>query len=49
MREGAIAPTNRWEMNVGWRKPTCLLSYTWTDCSLKTEDMRLVAEKSLQP
>jgi hypothetical protein len=32
-------------MNVGWHKPTCLLPYTCTDCSLKTEDMRLVAEK----
>lgn len=32
-------------MNVAWHKPTCLLPYTCTDCSLKTEDMRLVAEK----
>lgn len=32
-------------MNVGWHKPACLLSYTCTDCSLKTEDMGLVAEK----
>ncbi|SCC37548.1 Uncharacterized protein BTT61001_02827 [Bacillus thuringiensis] len=35
-------------MNVDWRKPKCLLPYTCTDCSLKTEDMNLVAEKSLQ-
>ncbi|WP_227494013.1 hypothetical protein [Bacillus cereus] len=49
LREGAIAPANRWEMNIGWRKTKCLLPYTCTDCSLKTEDMRLVAEKSLQP
>ncbi|WJE55953.1 hypothetical protein QRE66_29820 (plasmid) [Bacillus cereus] len=48
LREGTIAPTNRWEMNVGWCKPKFLLPYTCTDCSLKTEDMRLVAEKSLQ-
>ncbi|PEB07025.1 hypothetical protein FPL01_05475 [Bacillus pacificus] len=32
-------------MNVSWHSPTCLLSFTCTDCSLKTEDMRLVAEK----
>ncbi|PFN14789.1 hypothetical protein COJ72_14180 [Bacillus cereus] len=32
-------------MNVGWHKPICLLPYTFTDCFLKTEDMRLVAEK----
>ncbi|MBZ8125863.1 hypothetical protein CJ999_31400 [Bacillus thuringiensis] len=32
-------------MNVGWHKQTCLLSFTCTVCSLKTEDMRLVAEK----
>ncbi|TNP10835.1 hypothetical protein FHY73_29405 [Bacillus tropicus] len=32
-------------MNVGWHKPTCLLPYNRTDYSLKTEDMRLVAEK----
>ncbi|PFC75151.1 hypothetical protein CN298_27445 [Bacillus cereus] len=32
-------------MNVGWRKPTCLLLYTCTDRSLKTEDIRLVAER----
>ncbi|OTX05431.1 hypothetical protein BK712_17575 [Bacillus thuringiensis serovar seoulensis] len=32
-------------MNVGWHKPTCLLSFTCTDFSLKTEDMRLIAEK----
>ncbi|WP_175581936.1 hypothetical protein [Bacillus thuringiensis] len=43
-----IAPANRWEMSVGWRKPKCLLLYTCTDCSLKTEVMRLVVEKSLQ-
>ncbi|PEM58214.1 hypothetical protein CN611_05640 [Bacillus wiedmannii] len=30
-------------MNVAWHKPTCLLPYTCTDCSLKTEDIRLVA------
>ncbi|MEB8646814.1 hypothetical protein P4G62_23465, partial [Bacillus cereus] len=45
VNEGAIAPANRWEMNVGWRKPTCLLLYTCTDRSLKTEDIRLVAER----
>ncbi|WP_229192512.1 hypothetical protein [Bacillus cereus] len=48
LREGAIAPANWWESSVGWRKPKCLLPYTYTDFSLKTEDMRLVAEKSLQ-
>ncbi|OTY44044.1 hypothetical protein BK745_07135 [Bacillus thuringiensis serovar alesti] len=32
-------------MNVGWHKPTCLLSFTCTDCSPKTEVMRVVAEK----
>ncbi|OTY00434.1 hypothetical protein BK734_30155 [Bacillus thuringiensis serovar kim] len=32
-------------MNVGWHKPTYLLSFTCTDCSSKTEDMRLVGEK----
>ena len=32
-------------MNVDWHKSTCLLSFTCTDCSSKTEDMRLVAEK----
>ncbi|PFZ52823.1 hypothetical protein COL68_25720 [Bacillus wiedmannii] len=32
-------------MNIGWHKSTGLLSFTCTDCSLKTEDMRLVAEK----
>lgn len=46
--EGVIAPAGRREINVGWRKSKRLLQYTCTDCSLKTEDMRLVAEKSLQ-
>ncbi|MGN4556107.1 hypothetical protein ACTFRD_29000 [Bacillus cereus group sp. MYBK249-1] len=32
-------------MNVSWHKPTYLLSFTCTDCSSKTEEMRLVAEK----
>ncbi|OTW88120.1 hypothetical protein BK715_10410 [Bacillus thuringiensis serovar japonensis] len=32
-------------MNVGWHKPTCLLSFTCTDCSSKTEVMRLITEK----
>lgn len=34
--------------NDSWRVDETL-PYTCTDCSLKTEDMRLVAEKSLQP
>ncbi|SCA96886.1 Protein of unknown function [Bacillus mycoides] len=46
--EGVIAPVGRWEINVGWRKSKRLRPYTCTDCSLKTEDMRLPAEKSLQ-
>lgn len=36
------------EINVDRRKPNYLLLYTCTDFSLKTQDMRLVAEKSLQ-
>ncbi|PFP43470.1 hypothetical protein COJ98_28515, partial [Bacillus cereus] len=34
-----------WEIHVSWHRPTCLLSFTCTDCSSKTEAMRLVAEK----
>ena len=41
-----VCNTNfRWEMNVGWHKPSCLLSFICTDCSSKIEDMRSVAEK----
>ncbi|AZJ24100.1 hypothetical protein COJ18_27995 [Bacillus cereus] len=32
-------------MNVNWHRPTCLLSFTCTDCYSKTKDMRLVVEK----
>ncbi|PEW35910.1 hypothetical protein COL27_04545 [Bacillus sp. AFS075960] len=32
-------------MSVNWHRPTCLLSFTCTDCYSKTEVMRLVAEK----
>ncbi|TXR98627.1 hypothetical protein DN390_17930 [Bacillus sp. SH7-1] len=32
-------------MYVNWHRPTCLLSFTCTDCYSKTKDMSLVAEK----
>ncbi|ARP61817.1 hypothetical protein FNE58_19980 [Bacillus thuringiensis] len=32
-------------MNIDRHKPTYLLSFTYTDCSSKTEVMRLVSEK----